>query len=164
MHQTTTSGFVSAAATQCFHNTSSYSLLGHAVADSQEHWGCCFLCFQNLSSSSICHLVSWCLCHAQVEDAADVNQDGDKGSAGNSEAAAPEHAPPASRAAAPSPHEGLSHEQYKKLKRHKKKHQPVQAHVTEMQFTTSCATCGLDCKSRNKLFAHLKSTGHAALK
>ena len=63
-----------------------------------------------------------------------------------------------------SPHQGLSHEQYKKLKRHKKKNQPTKAHKSEVQFSTSCATCGWDCKSRNKLFAHLKSTGHAALK
>ncbi len=66
--------------------------------------------------------------------------------------------------AVPSPHEGLSHEQYKKLKRHKKKNQPAKAHASEVQFSTSCATCGLDCKSRNKLFTHLKTTGHAALK
>ncbi len=66
--------------------------------------------------------------------------------------------------AAPSHHEGLSHEQYKKLKRHKKKNQPTKAHASEVQFSTSCATCGLDCKSRNKLFTHLKTTGHAALK
>ena len=64
----------------------------------------------------------------------------------------------------PSPHQGLSHEQYKKLKRHKKKNQPAKAHKSEVQFSTSCATCGLDCQSRNKLFAHLKTTGHAALK
>lgn len=66
--------------------------------------------------------------------------------------------------AGPSPHEGLSHEQYKKLKRHKKKNQPAKADANEVQFSTSCATCGLDCKSRNKLFTHLKTTGHAALK
>ena len=64
----------------------------------------------------------------------------------------------------PSPHQGLSHEQYKKLKRHKKKNQPAKAHKSEIQFSTSCATCGLDCQSRNKLFAHLRTTGHAALK
>ena len=68
------------------------------------------------------------------------------------------------QSAAPSPHEGLSHEQYKKLKRHKKKNQPGKSHMSEAQFSTSCATCGIDCKSRNKLFSHLKATGHAALK
>jgi len=66
--------------------------------------------------------------------------------------------------AVPSPHAGLSHEQYKKLKRHKKKNQPAKAHASEVQFSTACATCGLDCKSRNKMFTHLKTTGHAALK
>lgn len=72
--------------------------------------------------------------------------------------------PSSTTEAAATPHAGLSHEQYKKLKRHKKKHQPAKAHTSDTQFNTSCATCGLDCKSRNKLFSHLKSTGHAALK
>ena len=96
-----------------------------------------------------------------------MNENGDaEDSAAIAAAQPPDNAPSATGATSSSPHAGLSHEQYKKLKRHKKKHQPVniKAHAAETQFSTSCATCGRDCKSRNKLFAHLKSSGHAALK
>ena len=103
----------------------------------------------------------------QVANESEMNDDDDaENSAPTAAAEASDDAPSASGATKMSPHAGLSHEQYKKLKRHKKKHQPanLKAHAAETQFSTSCATCGLDCKSRNKLFAHLKSTGHAALK
>jgi len=103
----------------------------------------------------------------QGNDATAANVSDENGSASEHGQAVADRAAssdPATQAAAPSPHEGLSHEQYKKLKRHKKKIQPAKAHMKEAQFSMSCATCGVDCKSRNKLFAHLKSTGHAAVK
>lgn len=99
----------------------------------------------------------------QGENETGLREDDDESSAVT---VAADNVPSASGASTPSPHAGLSHEQYKKLKRHKKKHQPanLKTNAVETQFSTSCATCGLDCKSRNKLFAHLKSSGHAALK
>ena len=103
----------------------------------------------------------------QDANAVEMNDDDDaEDSAAIAAAELSDDAPSGSGAASPSPHAGLSHEQYKKLKRHKKKHQPanVKAIAAETQFSTSCATCGLDCKSRNKLFAHLKASGHAAMK
>lgn len=102
-------------------------------------------------------------CHEQVANKTGVSEDDDDNLAAT---VAADEVKSASGAAIPSPHAGLSHEQFKKLKRHKKKHQPanLKTNTAETQFSTSCATCGLDCKSRNKLFAHLKSSGHAALK
>lgn len=100
--------------------------------------------------------------HNQVKEAIPQQQSDDEEVTGPE--AMPPHAEPLAKGSAASPHAGLSHEQYKKLKRHKRKNQPAKAQASDVQFSTSCATCGLDCKSRNKLFAHLKLTGHAALK
>lgn len=102
-----------------------------------------------------------------VQDANDIemNENDAEDSVAIAAAELSDDTPSGTVEATPSPRAGLSHEQYKKLKRNRK-HQPanLKAHAAETQFSTSCATCGLDCKSRNKLFAHLKSSGHAALK
>lgn len=70
-------------------------------------------------------------------------------------------------AAAVPQQKALSHQQVKRLKRQKAKGgsvQPAKLQPNTAPPSTLCATCGMDCNSRNKLFAHLKSTGHAAFK
>ena len=70
-------------------------------------------------------------------------------------------------AAAVPQQKALSHQQVKRLKRQKAKGgsvQPAKLQPNTAPPSTLCATCGMECNSRNKLFAHLKSTGHAAFK
>lgn len=69
--------------------------------------------------------------------------------------------------AVPRQQKALSHQQVKRLKRQKAKGgavQPAKLQPNTAPPSTLCATCGMDCYSRNKLFAHLKTTGHAAYK
>ena len=69
--------------------------------------------------------------------------------------------------AEPVQQKALSHQQVKRLKRQQAKGQAIKPAKLQPNTTAPsalCATCGMECGSRNKLFAHLKSTGHAAFK
>lgn len=90
-----------------------------------------------------------------ASDTKHQHPDGDTHQTGN---AADESKPPHKQKA-------LSHQQVKRLKRQKAKGgavQPAKLQPDTAPPSTLCATCGMECNSRNKLFAHLKSTGHAA--